>query len=108
MSIKNFIGLLFYDISIETAEDKKRYTKFRDEILKRGYYQLQESVYICRYNYKEKSEDDVCYFREIAPLKSNIRFLLLTKQQYKMMRVINGNENFIEKILLLDKPIINL
>lgn len=43
------IGLLIYDISIENENQRKEYTNFRKILLKTGYYQLQESVYIYRY-----------------------------------------------------------
>lgn len=108
MSTKEYIGILFYDISINSPIERKYYNVFRKEILKKGFYQLQESVYICRYKYKEKSENDLTYISKLAPVKSNIRFILLTKQQFKMIRVISGAKIFIEKVLCEDKPILRL
>lgn len=107
MSI-NYIGLLMYDISINTNIQQKEYNNFRKSILKTGYYQLQESIYICRYKYKDKISNDLTLFKKIAPKNSNIRFLLLTEQQFSTMEVIAGEKSFVEEILTEKKYIIKL
>lgn len=104
----NYIGLLMYDISVENEKQRKEYTNFRKRLLKTGYYQLQESVYICRYKYKDKMTNDLSLFKEIAPKNSNIRFILLTKQQFSSIEVISGEKSFIEKILTEKNYIVEL
>lgn len=104
----NYIGLLMYDISIDNTTQQKEYNNFRKTILKTGYYQLQESIYICRYKYKDKISNDLTLFKEIAPKNSNIRFILLTKQQFSSMEIISGEKSFIEKILTEKNCIIEL
>lgn len=58
----NYIELLTYDISVENEKQRKEYTNFRKRLLKTGYYQLQESIYICRY--KDKITNDLSLFKE--------------------------------------------
>lgn len=53
MSI-NYVGLLMYDFPMKTGEERKEYATFRKEIIKRGYYQIQKSVYIVSTSTKEK------------------------------------------------------
>lgn len=108
MSIKNYIGLLMYDISTNTVKERKNYDIFRKTVLRAGYYQLQESIYICRYKYKDKITNDLELFKKIAPKNSNIRFLLLTKQQFSTIEIVAGEKSFIEKILTEKKCIIEL
>lgn len=108
MSTKNYIVLLMYDISVNTAKDRKNYDIFRKTVLRTGYYQLQESVYICRYKYRDKITSDLELFKKIAPENSNIRFILLTKQQFSTMEIVAGEKSFIEKILTERNCIIEL
>lgn len=108
MSTKNYIGLLMYDISISCSLERKDYENFRKNILKKGYYQLQESVYICRYKYREKIKVDLEEIKKLAPIKSNIRFILLTKQQFSTIEILSGEKSFIEDILSRKRAIIEL
>lgn len=104
----NYIGLLMYDISTGSNTQQREYNNFRKSILEAGYSQLQESIYICRYKYKDKISNDLTLFKKIAPKNSNIRFLLLTEQQFSTMEVITGEKSFVEEILTDRKHIIKL
>ena len=50
----NYIGILMYDFPMKTGKERKEYAIFRKEIVKRGYYQIQKSIYIITTSTKEK------------------------------------------------------
>ncbi len=105
---KGYIGLLFYDIPMENSKMRKEYQIFRKAIIKIGYYQIQESVYACKINYKATRDSQIKELKMIAPIGANIRFLFLTKLQYKNMFLISGEATFNENILLKDNFILEL
>lgn len=109
MSInKGYIGLLFYDIPVQDHKMRKSYEIFRKTIKKYGYYQIQESVYACKFNYKNTANTHIKRLQKVAPIGANIRMLILTKIQFNNMLVISGEISFNEKILAMDNLILEL
>ena len=49
-----YIGLIMYDLPMQTDNEILRYKNFRKKLIEKGYYQLQKSVYIIRSKTKEK------------------------------------------------------
>ena len=43
-----YIGLIMYDLPMQTDDEILRYKNFRKKLIEKGYYQLQKSVYIIR------------------------------------------------------------
>lgn len=108
MSSNGYIGMIFYDISVLDLKMRKKYDKFRKNLLSKGFYQLQESVYICRYNYKTTINLHLAELRMLAPKEANVRMLILTQVQFNAMEVIAGEKNFYENILTQDNLILEL
>lgn len=108
MSSNGYIGMVFYDISVLDLKMRKKYDKFRKNLLRKGFYQLQESVYICKYNYKATINLHLEELRMLAPKEANVRMLILTQVQFNAMEVIAGEKNFYENILTQDNLILEL
>lgn len=89
--------LLMFDMPTITIEDKKNYTKFRDNLIDDGFIMIQYSVYvrIC------KNQDDIIKHTNrvklFAPPKGNIRLLQITEKQYEQMLMLRGKKNDDEK-----------
>ena len=98
MSI-NYVGLLMYDFPMKTGEERKEYTIFRKEIIKRGYYQIQKSVYIVSTSTKEKLNVIEKQLSMLVPSNSSVRTLTLTDDQFNKMKILSGELAFGEKIL---------
>ena len=89
MSI-NYIGLLMYDLPMQTEEELREYQRFRKNIIGKGYYQLQKSVYIINSNTKERIEKIEKELIMEVPRSSSVRSLILTEEQFKKIKVISG------------------
>ena len=98
MSIE-YIGLLMYDMPMQTDIEILEYKNFRKKLIEKGYYQLQKSVYIVRSKTKEKIELAEKQLTMLAPKNSSIRSIILTEDQFQKMKVISGDTTLGEKIL---------
>ena len=86
-----------FDMPTITNEDKKNYSKFRDNLIDDGFIMIQFSVYvrIC------KNQDDIIKHTNrvklFAPSKGNIRLLQVTEKHYEQMLMLRGIKNDDEK-----------
>ena len=78
--------ILMYDLPNTTKEDNGFYTKFRNQILKMGYIQIQQSVYTKVLQSKTLSINHI----EIIPPKGLIRAYVLTEMQYERGYILSG------------------
>jgi len=76
-----------------------RSATFRKEIIKRGYYQIQKSVYIVSTSTKEKLNVIEKQLSMLVPSNSSVRTLTLTDDQFNKMKILSGELAFGEKIL---------
>ena len=93
-----YIGLIMYDLSMQTDNEILRYKNFRKKLIEKGYYQLQKSVYIIRSKTKEKIELVEKQLSILAPENSSIRSIILTDEQFQKMKIISGEATMGEKI----------
>lgn len=108
MNTNSYIVMVLYDIPVTSYTQRKKYVYFRNKLLEQGYYKLQESIYVCKYSYREIIERDVGILKKFIPKNSNIRILILTKTQFNNMKVLSGDKSFFEKILTEEKLILEL
>ena len=93
-----YIGLIMYDLPMQTDDEILRYKNFRKKLIEKGYYQLQKSVYIIRSKTKEKIELAEKQLSILAPENSSIRSIILTDEQFQKMKIISGEATMGEKI----------
>ena len=82
--------ILMYDLPNTTKEDTGFYTKFRSQILKMGYIQIQQSVYTKVLQSKTLSISHIDKLRKIIPPKGLIRAYVLTEMQYERGYILSG------------------
>lgn len=85
--------LVMFDMPTKSKKDRKESAKFRQRLLKEGYFMMQFSVYvrICK---GIKSADS--YFNRIKsflPEKGHIRAIILTEKQFDNMQVFLGEKS---------------
>ena len=86
-----------FDMPTITIEDRKNYSKFRDNLIDDGFIMFQYSIYvrIC------KNQDDITKHinrvKMFTPEKGNIRLLQVTEKQYEQMIMLRGIKNDDEK-----------
>jgi len=90
--------LLFYDLPFNNAKARLNYSQFRNNLLKLGYIQIQESIYLkhCFNHYCVKK--NIMKIHEIAP-EGDIRILPITNKQYEEeLFIIRGTKSIQEKM----------
>ncbi|WP_406602233.1 CRISPR-associated endonuclease Cas2 [Mesomycoplasma moatsii] len=87
--------MLMYDLPNSTSEENHYYSKFRSNIIKLGYIQLQQSIYVKIIQSKTLSNSHVEKIRKIIPPKGNIRIFIMTEYQFERGLILSGeiNEN---------------
>ncbi len=82
--------LLFFDLPIETAEDKRNYRAFRRLLIKNGFIMLQKSVY-CKLMTTPSVEDSVKrLIWENKPPSGIVSTLTITEKQFSRMDFVVG------------------
>ena len=105
MSYRFMRMIVFFDLPVETAAQRREYVRFRKHLIKSGFMMMQESVY-CKLLLNGTQ-----YLSVQNGLKSNkpsaglVQTLLVTEKQYSKMEflvgenkidIINTDERFIE------------
>ena len=93
MSFRFMRIVLFYDLPAVTAAERKIHAKFRRDLMKDGFYMMQESVY-CKLainqNYVSAIINGV---EKYKPKKGLIQILAITENQYAKMIYILGHKS---------------
>ena len=98
--------IVFFDLPVDTSEDKRNYRKFRQLLIKSGFIMLQESVYAklaLNYTHMEQIISDI---KKGKPPKGSVQILSVTEKQFSKMEIISGkiDTNIIntdERLLIL-------
>ncbi len=90
--------LLMFDVPTKTKKEQKCATKFRNELIKQGFFMMQFSVYmrICKGVVSAKSA--VERVRGILPPLGNVRALIITEKQFDNMQILLGSAGFNERM----------
>ena len=82
--------LVFFDLPMETVQDRKEYNRFRKLLIKSGFLMMQKSVY-CKLSINQTAADAVLEtVRQNKPPHGTIQALLITEKQYVRMEYILG------------------
>ncbi len=98
--------LVFFDLPTITASDKKAYRNFRKNIIKSGFFMMQESVYcklVPNSTIADSVIDNLC---KNKPPKGLVQAIKITENQYNKMRYVVGEkrgdvEDSDERIVIL-------
>ena len=90
--------IVFFDLPVTTATERKAATKFRNFLLKDGYYMVQFSVYSRVCNGNDAVEKHSKRLKANLPKNGSIRLLTITEKQYQNMSILLG------EISVNDKP----
>ena len=82
--------LVCFDLPVQTKTERKTATKFRNFLLKDGYYMIQFSLYgrVCN-GYDSVETHHERLLRNL-PDNGSIRYLVITEKQYESMEVLVG------------------
>ena len=82
--------LVFFDLPIETLENKREYRRFRKVLIKNGFLMMQESVY-CRMLLTPSAGRAVLeVIRKNRPSEGIVQVMTVTEKQFAGMEYITG------------------
>jgi CRISPR-associated protein Cas2 len=90
--------MVFFDLPTMTSADRKHATKFRNALLREGYYMMQWSIYsrICKgmADVEKHSKRLKC----LIPPSGSVRLMSVTERQFADMDILVGESKKTEKI----------
>ena len=83
--------IVFFDLPVQTAENRRNYRMFRKFLIKNGFMMMQESVY-CRMVLNQNIASNVIRnVRSNKPPEGLVQVLTVTEKQFSKMELITGS-----------------
>ena len=89
--------IVFFDLPVLSAEERRIATRFRNFLINDGYYMLQFSVYVRLCGGVDSVDDALKRLTSAAPNTGSVRCMAVTEKQYARMRIIVGDKKKREK-----------
>lgn len=89
--------IVFFDLPVKTAEERKIANKFRKSLIKDGYSMLQLSVYSRIVRGRDALAKHQKRLLQMLPEEGNVRCLEVTEKQYASMKLLIGTPRSQEK-----------
>lgn len=83
---------VMFDLPTETKADRKRYAKFRKQILDDGFTMFQFSMYIRHCSSRENATVHIERVKKILPERGDIGILGITDKQFGQMELYHGKK----------------
>ena len=90
MSYRYMRIILFFDLPIESLENKREYRKFRKFLIKKGFLMLQESVYCKLALNQTVAKAVVNSVKSNKPRDGLVQLIVITEKQFSKMEYICG------------------
>lgn len=90
--------VVFFDLPVETAVQRKNYRQFRKFLIKDGYLMMQKSVYSKMVLDGQSAEAAVARLKKKKPNKGLVQVLRVTEKQYAAIVEITGKKAKHEEI----------
>lgn len=84
--------LVFFDMPVETAAQRREYSKFRKSLLKWGFIMVQYSVYSRICQNESDIDKQVGRIKGFNPKYGDIRIMKVTENQYQSMIMVHGEK----------------
>lgn len=90
--------LVFFDLPVETNEDRRNYRNFRKVLIKNGFIMIQESVYTKLMTTPSVEISVKNLIKKNKPPKGIVQALTVTEKQFSKMEFIvgSGKSEFID------------
>lgn len=91
MSYRFMRLMVFFDLPVETPQERREYTRFRKFLIKSGFLMMQESVY-CKLALNQTAMDAILdSVRRHKPPAGLVQALAVTEKQFARMEYIVGS-----------------
>lgn len=94
--------IVFFDLPVVAAKDRKAAARFRKFLLKDGYHMVQFSVYTRVCNGMDAVKKHEERLNDNIPSKGSVRLLTLTDKQYDTMKILLGSRMFDDEPMASD------
>lgn len=94
--------IVFFDLPVVAAKDRKAAAQFRKFLLKDGYHMVQFSVYTRVCNGMDAVKKHEERLNDNIPSKGSVRLLTLTDKQYDTMKILLGSRMFDDEPMASD------
>lgn len=84
--------IVLFDLPVKTKEERKRYSRFRRNLLKNGYLMLQKSIYYKYIRELRALDIEKNKIHKYCPMEGNIKIIRLTKKQFESIASILGDK----------------
>lgn len=98
--------LLFFDLPMNTREERRVYTKFRKYLVNNGFSMVQFSVYVKIFPNRVSMTQYTQTLRNNLPSKGSIRVMGVTDKQYERMMIMVGGKTIQEETITEDPLVI--
>ena len=82
--------ILFFDLPVETASQRKAYALFRKKLITNGFLMLQKSVYTKLVINRQSMELEINKVKSILPKEGLVQILTVTEKQFTRIETILG------------------
>lgn len=82
--------MVFFDLPVQTARERSAATRFRNFLLKDGYYMLQYSVYVRLCNGMDNVNLHRARLKQAVPDNGSVRLMFVTEKQYESIDLLLG------------------
>jgi CRISPR-associated protein Cas2 len=84
--------LVLFDLPTETKTDKKRYVKFRKDLIGDGFAMFQFSTYLRHCSSRENADVHVKRVKKSLPAHGQVGILCITDKQFGMMELFSNRK----------------
>ncbi len=98
--------LVFFDLPVETAAQRKAYRLFRKHLIKDGFLMLQESVYVKLVVNDGAAGATIMRLRKTRPSEGLIQVLKITEKQFATMDYITGNREAYDEVDTMEEFVV--
>lgn len=98
--------MLFFDLPMNTKEERRIYTKFRKYLIQNGFIMLQFSVYAKIFPNRTSLMQYIDGLKRNIPVKGSVRIMAVTEKQYEKMIILVGGKTIQEETITEDPMVI--
>lgn len=98
--------VVFFDLPVDTARQRKDYRLFRKFLIKDGYLMLQESVYAKLVVNDGAATASMSRLRKNKPPKGLVQVLRVTESQFATMEYITGERASYDEVDTMEELLV--
>ena len=84
--------LVLFDLPTETKADRKRYTKFRKDLLEDGFAMFQFSIYVRHCNSRENADVHIKRVKKSLPKFGQVGIKSITDKQFGAIEIFSNRK----------------